>query len=58
MNNPIEMLSVKEVSERAGVSEFCVRQGVKNKTFPHVKAGRKILIAWANVERFLTGGVA
>jgi excisionase family DNA binding protein len=51
----LEMLTVAETAKRAKVSEFAVRGWCRNGDIHHVKAGRKILISWVSVVKFLSG---
>lgn len=53
-----EMLTVKQAIEKAnncgiGISEYALRRWIKEGQFPTVNTGRKVLINWAVLMRFL-----
>jgi len=56
MTKQIEMLTVAATAQRAGVSEFAVRRWVREGSLKAVRVGRKYLMSWLNVEKFLIGG--
>lgn len=54
-----EMLKIAETKRRAeseglAVTEYALRQWVRNGSIPARKAGRTILLYWPNVRDFLT----
>lgn len=49
-NNPPKMMPIKEAARYLGVSEYFLRQGVKDNTVPNIKSGTKYYIA---VDTFL-----
>jgi excisionase family DNA binding protein len=55
MNKTIEMLTVQETAERTGLSAHAIRMWIKSEQLKPVYAGRKILLNWKQVERFLGG---
>lgn len=46
-------LSVDEAAVRIGVSPFTVRTWLRQRRIPFIRAGRRILIAPQEIERFL-----
>ena len=58
-----EMLTIKQTAERlktihpgTPISEHTLRVWQKERCFRYVMAGRKILLSWESVCKFLSGG--
>ena len=60
MNNPIypEMISIKEVSRRCGLSYDILRKWCLSGKIVHIRVGKKILINWGKLCEYLdTAGI-
>lgn len=54
--NVVEMVSIKEASQRSGVSYDFIRKMCINNQIAHVKAGSKYLVNWKMFINYLNGG--
>ena len=51
-----KMLTIREVPERTGISQFHIRRLLKDKQITHIRAGKKYLINFDKFIEYLNNG--
>ena len=52
----LEMITIQEASDRTGVSYDCLRKLCLNNQVVHIRAGKKYLINWEKLVKYLETG--
>ncbi len=53
MDGPVGLISIAEGATRLGISRFTLRAWIRQRIIPHVRLGRRVLLAPIDIEKFI-----